>query len=197
MPAQARDSEFFRSAAHAAAWTARLPIRLLGGLGRSLRRLAGSVRFWVLVIVGVLVLLVIYYALADIYSPFTTEAYVQAYVVQIAPQVAEKVVRVPVHEGSRVKSGDLLFELDPGLFKQKVASLEAKLVEAQHLVQQLDAELAAAKADHERLVAEAEYAAVVYRQEQAIYKTESTTERRISRLCKRTKPARRPSPVRE
>jgi multidrug resistance efflux pump len=187
MPAQARDSDFLRSAAHAAAWTARLPLRFVSGLGRRLRQLAGSVRFWVLLVVGVLVLLVIYYALADIYSPFTTEAYVQAYVVQIAPQVAEKVVRVHVHEGSRVKSGDLLFELDPALFEQRVASLGAKLVEAQHQVQQLDAELAAAKADHEKLAAEAEYAAVVYRQEQAIYKTESTTERRYLEAVQKNK----------
>lgn len=187
MPTPARESEFFRSAAHAAAGAVRLPLRLLGGLGRGLRRLAGSVRFWVLVTVCVILLLVIYYAMADIYTPFTTEAYVQAYVVQIAPQVAEKVVRVHVHEGSRVKAGDLLFELDPALFQQKVASLEAKVVEAQHQVQQLDAELAAAKADYERLTAEADYAAVVFRQEQAIYKTESTTERRYLEAVQKNK----------
>jgi multidrug resistance efflux pump len=149
--------------------------------------LAGSVRFWVLAIVILLALLVLYYALAEIYTPFTTEAYAQAYVVQVAPQVAEKVVRVHVSEGSRVKTGDLLFELDPALFEQKVAALEAKLVETQHQVQQLDAELAAAKADHERLMADADYAGAVHRQEQAIYKTESTTERRYLEAVQKKK----------
>jgi hypothetical protein len=51
--------------------------------------------------------------------------------------------------------------MDPDLFVQKVAYLEAKLVETEPKLKQLEAELAAAQADHERLVAEAEYA--VYR----------------------------------
>jgi multidrug resistance efflux pump len=187
MTAQAQQSNNSHRMAQALAWAARLPVRLLGGIGRGLQRLVGSVRFWVLVIVCVLVLLIVYYALAELYTPFTTEAYAQAYVVQVAPQVAEKVIRVHVREGSRVKAGELLFELDPALFEQKVASLEAKLVEAQHQVKQLDADLAAAKADHDRLVAEADYAAAVHRQEQAIYKTESTTERRYLEAVQKNK----------
>jgi multidrug resistance efflux pump len=187
MPAKSSQSEASRSFARAMTWVMQVPLRLSRGFGRRLRRVMGSVRFWVIVIVCVLVALVLYYALAEIYTPFTTEAYVQAYVVQVAPQVAEKVVRVHVREGSRVKTGELLFELDPALFEQKVAALEAKLVEAQHEVQQLDADLAAAKADHDRLVAEADYAAAVHRQEQAIYKTESTTERRYLEAVQKNK----------
>ena len=187
MPAQAGQSGTLYSLGHTVAVAARFPLRVIASIGRGLRRLIGSVRFWVLVIVGVLVLLILYYALEEIYTPFTTEAYVQAYVVQVAPQVAEKVIRVHVHEGSQVKAGDLLFELDPALFEQKVASLEAKLIEAQHQVKQLDAELAAAKADHEKLAAEADYAAVVHRQESAIYKTESTTERRYLEAVQKDK----------
>jgi multidrug resistance efflux pump len=154
------------------------PARLTAGAGRGLRRLAGSFRFWVLATLGVVVLLVAYYALADIYTPLTTDAYVQAYVVQVAPQVGEKVVRVYVREGDRVQAGALLFELDPAVFEQKVAYLEAKLVEAVHQVKQLEAELAAARAGHERFVADADYAAAVHRQENAIFRTDSTTERR-------------------
>jgi multidrug resistance efflux pump len=170
-------------------------------VGRRIRRLATSFRFWVLVVLGLVVLLVAYYALADRYTPFTTDAYVQAYVVQVAPQVGEKVVRVHVREGDRVKAGALLFELDPALFERKVASQEAKLVEAEHevkqleaklvlaehQVKQLDAELATARADHERLVADAEYAASVHRQEQAIFKTDSTTERRYLETVQKNK----------
>ena len=131
-------------------------------------------------VLGVIVLLIIYYALSDIYSPFTTEAYVQAYVVQVAPQVGEKVVRVHVREGDQVKAGTLLFELDPSLFEQKVASLEAKLVEAQYQVKQLEAELAAAGPTTTPRGGGG-FTAVVYRQEKAIYKTESTTERALPR----------------
>jgi multidrug resistance efflux pump len=187
MPAEARQPQSPRSLREALAGAARIPVRLMGGVRRSLSRMAGSVRFWVFAFVCLLVLIVVYYALAEIYTPFTTEAYAQAYVIQVAPQVGEKVVKVHVHEGSRVNSGDLLFELDPALFEQKVASLQAKLVEAQHQVQQLDADLAAAKADHDRLVAEADYAAAVHRQEQAIFKTESTTERRYLEAVQKNK----------
>jgi multidrug resistance efflux pump len=184
MSASAKESTPIGRLVWRALWA---PVRLIGGVGRGLRRMAGSFRFWVLAIVTLLVALIVYYALSEIYTPLTTEAYVQAYVVQIAPQVGEKVVRVHVREGDRVKAGALLFELDTALFKQNVASLEAKLVEVEHQVKQLDADLAAARADHERLVAEADYAALVYRQEQLIFKAESTTERRYREALQKDK----------
>jgi multidrug resistance efflux pump len=159
----------------------------VAGAGRGLRRLAGSFRFWVLVVLGVIALLLVYYALADIYTPLTTDAYVQAYVIQVAPQVGEKVIHVHVREGDHVRAGEPLFELDPAVFKQKVASLEAKLVEAEYQIMQLKAELAGAEAGHERLVADAEYAAAVHGQEQAIFKTDSTTERRYLEAVQKNK----------
>jgi multidrug resistance efflux pump len=152
--------------------------RMLSWCGRASRRLAGSFRFWVLLVVGVLALLVVYYALADRYTPLTTDAYVQAYVVQIAPQVAGQVVRVHVGESDRIAAGARLFELDPRPFQHRIAFLEAKLAEAEQQVKQLGAELAAAQADHQRRLAEAAYADAVHRQEAQIYKTDSTTERR-------------------
>jgi multidrug efflux system membrane fusion protein len=163
------------------------PIRLMAAIGHGLRRLAGSFRFWIIASLGVIVLLVGYYALAEMYTPLTTEAYVQAYVVQVAPQVGERVINVHVREGDRVKAGALLYELDPALFEQKVAYLEAKLVEVQHQVKQLEAELAAARAGHDALVADADYAASVHGQEQAIFKAESTTERRFLEAVQKNK----------
>jgi multidrug resistance efflux pump len=173
--------------APALARAARIPFRLLAALGRGVRRVAGSFRFWVLVIVCLIVLLVAYYAFSEIYTPLTTEAYVQAYVIQIAPQVAERVVHVHVREGDHVKAKALLFELDPALFEQKVAYVEAKLVETEHQVKQLEADLAAARADHERLVADADYAASVHKQEESIFKANSTTERRYLEAVQKKK----------
>lgn len=147
-------------------------------LGRVLRRLAGSFRFWVLLVLAVLAVLVAYYALAERYTPFTADAFVQAYVIQVAPQVSGQVVRVHVAEGEQVQSGVLLFELDPRPFEHRITYLEAKQVEAEQQVKQLSAELAAARANHERIVAEEGYAGAVYRQEQQIYKTDSTTQRK-------------------
>jgi multidrug resistance efflux pump len=155
-----------------------LPFRLLYGLLRFGAGTLRSFRFWLCLIVAVIVLLVAYYVVADRETPLTTDAYVQAYVVQVAPQVAGQVMHVYVGEGDQVKKGAPLFELDTRPFEHKVMLLEAKLIETEQQVKQLHSEHAALKAEHERLTAEADYARAVYRQEEAIFKKESTTERK-------------------
>jgi multidrug efflux system membrane fusion protein len=159
-------------------WLPRKVLQMFAALLRGIRGILNSLRFWVLIVLAGFLLLIAYYALADRYTPFTTDMFVQSYVIQLAPQVGGQVVNVLVREGDEVKKGALLFEIDPRPFEHKVNYLEAKLVEAEQQVKQLGAELAAAKADHERRVAEAAYAESVHRQEQAIFKTDSTTERR-------------------
>jgi multidrug resistance efflux pump len=157
----------------------------LRGIGSAINRtwqfVAGwrrSFRFWVVVILSLLVLLVTYYVVADRYTPFTVDAYAQAYVVQVAPQVGGQVQRVHVSEGETVAKGALLFELDPRPFEHKVAVLNAQVVDVEHQIKQLVAQLAAAKAEERQVAAEAEYALSVLRQEEVIFKKESTTERK-------------------
>src|SRR5215467_12025710 len=87
------------------------------------RRLLLSARAWVLFILLVIAALVAYYVLSDRYTPFTTDAYVQAYVIQVAPRVEGQVVHVYVRENQAVKKGDLLFEIDPRPFEYQVALL--------------------------------------------------------------------------
>src|SRR5580692_6095090 len=116
--------------------------------GRGLARVWRSFRFWLFVVAAVIVLLVAYFVAADRTTPLTTDAYVQAYVVQVAPQVGGQVVRVHVREGDRVEKGALLFELDPRPFEHRVALLKAKRVEAEQQVRQLRTQVAAARAEH-------------------------------------------------
>jgi len=85
------------------------------------QKLLLSARAWVLFILLIVVVLVVYYVLADLYTPFTTDAYVQAYVVQVAPRVEGQVVRVCVHENQAVSKGDLLFEIDRRPFEHRCA----------------------------------------------------------------------------
>ena len=94
-----------------------------------------------------------------------------------------------MHEGDTVEAGQPLFELDPRPFEHKVAMLEAKLVETQYHIKQLQAQLAAAKAEQRQLAAEAEYARVVYRQEQEIFERQSTTERKYVDAVQKLKAA--------
>jgi len=55
------------------------------------RKLLLSARAWVLFVLLVIAALVAYYILSDRYTPFTTDAYVQAYVIQVAPRVEGQV----------------------------------------------------------------------------------------------------------
>src|SRR6476660_84913 len=134
------------------------------------RRLLLSARAWVLFVLLVIVALVAYYVLSDRHTPFTTDAYVQAYVIQVAARVEGQVVRVHVQENQAVKKGEPLFEIDPRPFEYRVALLEAKRVDVIQQVAQLGSELAASKADDTRLAAEEAYARAVYEQEKEIFK---------------------------
>lgn len=149
--------------------------------------LVTSFRFWLLVLLAVLVVLTGYFAIADRVTPFTTDAFVQAYVVQMAPEVSGRVVRVHVGEGQEVKSGELLFELDPRPFQHRVAQLEAKLIEARQKVKQLQSDLNIARAEHGRLEAEADLAEAIHRQEKNIFNKQATTERRYLEALARLK----------
>jgi multidrug resistance efflux pump len=156
---------------------------------RIARRLLLSARAWVLFIVLVIGALVAYYVLSDRYTPLTTDAYVQAYVVQVAPRVEGQVVQVQVRENDAVKEGDLLFEIDRRPFQHRVDQLVAKRVEAVQQVAQLESELSAARAEDARLVAEEGYARVVHDQEKAIYKQEATTDRKYVEAVQKYKAA--------
>jgi multidrug resistance efflux pump len=137
-----------------------------------------SARAWVLFVLLVIAALVTYYVLSDLYTPFTTEAYLQTYVIQVAPRVEGQVVHVYVQENRAVSKSEVLFEIDPRPFQHQVDLLAAKRVEAVQQVAQLESDLSAAKADDVRLAAEEDYAKVVHGQEEAIFKREATTDRR-------------------
>ena len=79
---------------------------------------------WVAVLIG---LCLLWYFMADRYTPYTQQARVQAYVVPVASEVAGRVTRVQVHNNQDVKAGDLLFELDPEQYQIAVERTRADL----------------------------------------------------------------------
>ena len=159
-------------------WCVLVPWNMLKWLIAGGRRLLLSARVWVLCVLLVIAALVAYYVLSDRYTPFTTDAYVQAYVIQVAARVEGQVVRVHVLENQAIRKGDLLFEIDPRPFEHRVALLEAKLVQATQQVAQMESEQAASKADDARIVAEEAYARAVHEQETQIRKQDATTDRK-------------------
>src|SRR5262249_19768445 len=62
--------------------------------------------------------------------PYTSDASVRAFVVRIVPEVSGKVVEVAVHDNQIVRTGDLLYRIDPTPFRIAVERAEAKLAAA-------------------------------------------------------------------
>ncbi|MFC1834908.1 HlyD family secretion protein [Thermodesulfobacteriota bacterium] len=96
-----------------------------------------SVRFWIGVGLILLVSMAVYYELVAHYTPFTSDAYLRAHVIQIAPQVEGRVTAVHVSTNSRVKKMDKLYEIDPRPYRYNVQRLRALLVQAKQEVENL------------------------------------------------------------
>lgn len=96
-----------------------------------------TARRWVLLIVVCLAALIVFYAVLDHFTPHTSDAYLQAYVIQVAPQVDGRVTKIAVTDEATVKAGDLLFEIDDRPFAYRVKQLEAELAQTKSQVKQL------------------------------------------------------------
>jgi membrane fusion protein, multidrug efflux system len=82
----------------------------------------------------------------------TDNAYVQAHMVSISPEISGRAVEVPVHENQPVKQGDILLQIDPEPLKIAVAGAQANLEAARNNItaqkaayRQRQADLQAAK----------------------------------------------------
>jgi multidrug resistance efflux pump len=80
------------------------------------------------------------------YSPWTRDGHVRAYVVRVAPDVAGLVTAVNVVDNQTVKKGDVLFVIDPSRYIDAVDQAKANLAAAQATVQAATANIDAAKA---------------------------------------------------
>jgi membrane fusion protein, multidrug efflux system len=66
--------------------------------------------------------------------PSTDDASLEAPLVHIAPQVAGRVIELPVSENAHVARGDLLFRLDPATYADSVRQAEADLALAKAML---------------------------------------------------------------
>jgi len=72
----------------------------------------------------------LYSVIADRLTPSTSDAHVTAFLVRMAPEVAGRVVEVPVSDNQVVEDGALLFRVDPRPYEIAVARAEARLATA-------------------------------------------------------------------
>jgi multidrug resistance efflux pump len=76
-----------------------------------------------------------------IMNPWTRDAQVRANVVGIAPRVSGPIVLVAVRDNQEVKTGDLLFEIDPTDFKAEVEIASGQVLNAEANLKQRQQDL--------------------------------------------------------
>src|SRR5499427_10584552 len=93
-------------------------------------RPADPLRRWTLVILVLFAVLFGWTLIADRLTPYTSDASVRAFVVRMVPEVSGKVIEVAVQDNQIVRTGDLIYRIDPTPFRIAVEQAEAKLAAA-------------------------------------------------------------------
>src|SRR5215217_7563193 len=88
---------------------------------------AGPMRKIILAALGLLLILFVYHVLSDRYTPYTSQARVEAFLTQVAPEVAGDVQEVRVRDNGPVRKGQLLFRIDPEPFQVALRAAQANL----------------------------------------------------------------------
>lgn len=78
-------------------------------------------------VIGLIVISLLWYLLADRFTPYTQQARVQAFVVPVASEVAGRVTRVLVRDNQMVEAGEVLFEVDTEQYRIAVERARADL----------------------------------------------------------------------
>ena len=83
----------------------------------------------VLILIGAAIVLFGLSIVMERLTPASSQATVQAYIVHMAPEVGGRVVEVGVLDNARVRSGTVLFRLDPRPYELAVTEAEARLMD--------------------------------------------------------------------
>jgi multidrug resistance efflux pump len=91
---------------------------------------ADPLRRWTLTVLVLFIMLFSWTLVADRLTPYTSDASVRAFVVRMVPEVSGKIVEVAVNDNQIVRTGDLLYRIDPTPFTIAVERADAKLAAA-------------------------------------------------------------------
>ncbi|MGB5468500.1 MAG: HlyD family secretion protein [Sedimenticolaceae bacterium] len=108
---------------------------------------AAPVKKGTLAIGLVIVLSLTWYLLADRFTPYTSQARVQGYVVGVAPKVAGLVTQVWVENNQEVEAGQPLFEIDPSQYRIALDKARSDLANARSQVDAGSAAVDSARAN--------------------------------------------------
>ncbi len=95
----------------------------------------------------VILVSLVWYLAADRFTPYTTQARVQGYVVGVAPQVSGTVAEVLVQNNQEVQAGQVLFRIDPAQYEIALAKARSDYENALRQVDAGDAGVDAARAN--------------------------------------------------
>ena len=103
-------------------------------------------------------------------TPWTRDGTVRVYTVTMAPEVAGRIVELPVIDNKFVAKGELLMVIDPTNYQIAVDLAEAAVKQAQANVQNADAQIAVQQAQVNASQAQVEQAkaSLVFAQQQAV-----------------------------
>ncbi len=113
---------------------------------------ANPLRRAALIVVVVTILLFALSIVMERFTPSSSQAVVQAYIIRMAPEVAGRVIDVNVADNTRVEAGQVLFRIDPRPFEIAVAEAQAQV---EQIGQTLGASTAAVESAQARVVKEA------------------------------------------
>jgi len=89
-----------------------------------------SVRKGGLIVIGVIALSLLLYLVADRYTPYTSQARIEGYVVGVAPKVAGAVTKMSVGNNEQVTSGQALVEIDSSQYRIALDKARSDLASA-------------------------------------------------------------------
>jgi len=126
--------------------SAQQPVASEIDVGKGAPTKASPMRKVILIALALLLVLFVYHVLSDRYTPYTSQARVETFLTQVAPEVAGDVLQVYVKDNGAVRKGQLLFRIDPEPYQVALRSAEANLSVALQAADVSVADVAAAQA---------------------------------------------------
>jgi multidrug resistance efflux pump len=134
-----------------------------------------SVRKGGILVLAVISLSLVWYLLADRYTPSTSQARVQGYIVGVAPKVGGVVTEVWVENNQEVRKGQKLFQIDSSGYRIALDKAGSDLEKAQNQVDAGNAAVEAARANLDAAKANAERAEKDYNRQMRLWEDDPGT----------------------